>query len=76
MAAGADVSVTKAQIINLHLEHMDWSARRLAQELGCSDAYVRKLSSLYGLKLPRGIRSKSKPKPAPEFKRASYAGAP
>jgi hypothetical protein len=43
---------TKQQVIDLHAKHPDWTCYRIAEELGCTSAYVRATASREGLKLP------------------------
>lgn len=51
----------KRQVIDLHLAHPDWSARKIADELRTGDAYVRATARRYGLTLPRSTRTPMTP---------------
>ena len=51
----------KHQVIDLHQKHPDWTARRIADELGCLPEYVNKTAYRNGLQLPRAYA-----KPTPE----------
>lgn len=42
----------KQQVIDLHTQHPDWPAAKIAKVLGCSDAYVRATAYREGLTLP------------------------
>jgi hypothetical protein len=44
---------TKYQVMLLHRNHPDWSASRIARELGCHSAYVRSTAARNNLKIPR-----------------------
>ena len=46
----------KNQVIDLHGRHPDWTARQIADELGCLTEYVRKTAYRNGLILPRKRR--------------------
>ena len=43
---------TKDQVIDLHARHPDWTAGKIASELGCDPAYVRGTAHRMKLKIP------------------------
>lgn len=44
---------TKADVIDTNLKNPTWTARQIADELGCTAQYVHKCKELYGLVIPR-----------------------
>ncbi|MCX7320417.1 MAG: hypothetical protein NT113_13320 [Hyphomicrobiales bacterium] len=44
---------TKIEVIKLHQAWPHWTAKRLAQTLKCSEAYIRACRVRYGLDIPK-----------------------
>lgn len=44
--------VNKRQVIDLHQRYPEWTARQIADELGCLPEYVRKTAYRNGIQLP------------------------
>lgn len=43
----------KHEVMAINREHPDWTARQIADHLGCMPEYVHKVKELEGLKIPR-----------------------
>lgn len=52
---------TKNQVIQLNADHPDWTARRIAEELECGQAYVIKTAARQNLKLAKRPRKEPAP---------------
>lgn len=47
---------TKQQVIDLNLKHPDWTARQIAEALGCLPEYVGICKQRYDLKFAKATR--------------------
>lgn len=52
---------TKQQVIDLNKQHPNWTAREVAEELGCIEQYVHACKKRYGLRFAKAARRTDTP---------------
>lgn len=62
---------SKQQVMDLNLRHPDWTARDIAEHLGCAESYVFSLKGRYGLKFSKGTYREKDPNSARNLGRAA-----